>query len=69
MPDQKLNRLEALDELRWGLIALRAVRDLMSEAARNEERGYECVSPLGLAELIDMLETRIARAASALGAL
>lgn len=65
MPD--MERINAEDELRWGLLALSGLRDLVLEAGQAKRHGYELVTPLALGELFDMVESRIYKAAKQLG--
>lgn len=50
------------DELVYGAKALRGIRDLVTEVHRGKN-DFEVVEPGGLAELLDMVEGRISRAA------
>lgn len=49
------------DEIAFGAKALRGLRDLVSEIDQGKS-SFEVVQPGGVAELLDMVETRISRA-------
>lgn len=61
-----LSELDARDELYWGIVALGGLRDLLAEASTQKSQ-YDALSPLGVAELAAMVETRIRAAATTLG--
>lgn len=65
MPDLEIQ--EAEDELRWGLLALAGLRDLLVEAAKLDRTSHELVTPSALGELFDMVEKRVHKAAKVLG--
>lgn len=53
------------DEIEWGLRALRALRDLVQEAGRADDR-FDLVRPFELGELLDMVTRRLDPAAERL---
>ena len=59
------SNLDPRDEIAYGAKALRGIRDLVTEIHQGTN-GFQTNDVGGLAELLDMVETRISKAADAL---